>query len=113
MSTKKTNSKTKKNNNDEQIIPNGCIISKSIYEKKSELIWLYRDEAINEMDSGWRAFGNHTDNDLIIIDIDTLIKIVPLIDKVKDYPIGTDLQFHIDDAGPYFTETKSGKRLWL
>ena len=65
------------------------------------------------MDSGWRAFGDTKDKDLIIIDIDTLIKIEPIIEKVKDYPIGTELKFHIDDAGPFFTDSKSGTRLWL
>lgn len=113
MALKKNNLKSKKKLQDEQIIPNGCIVSKSLYEKKSDLIWLYRDEAINEMDSGWRAFGNAKDKDLLITDIDTLIKLVPLIDKVKDYPVGTDLAYHIDAAGPYFTETKTGTRLWF
>lgn len=113
MALKKNNSKPKKKSQDEQIIPNGCIVSKSIYEKKSQLIWLYRDDAINEMDSGWRAFGNTKDKDLIITDIDTLIKLVPLVEKVKDYPVGTDLSYKVDSAGPYFTETKTGTRLWF
>ena len=113
MTLKKNNSTPKKKLQDEQIIPNGCIVSKSIYEKKSELIWLYRDDAINEMDSGWRAFGNTKDKDLIITDIDTLIKLVPLVEKVKDYPVGTDLSYKVDSAGPYFTETKTKTRLWL
>lgn len=112
MPIKKNNSKSKKNLQ-EEIIPNGCIISKSIYEKKSEIQWLYRDEAINEMDSGWRAFANSKDKDLIIIDIDTLIKLVPIVDHVKDYPVGTDLEYHVDAAGPYFTETKTKTRLWF
>lgn len=113
MAIKKNNSKSKKNLQEDEIIPNGCIISKSIYEKKSEILWLYRDEAINEMDSGWRAFGNAKDKDLIIIDIDTLIKLVPIVNHVKDYPVGTELEYHVDAAGPYFTERKTKTRLWF
>jgi len=103
----------KKQKKEEVIIPNGCIISKELYDQKSGLKWLFRDEAINEMDSGWRAFGDVKNKDLIIVDIDTLIKIFPLIEKVKDYPVGTDLEFHIDAAGPFFTDTQTGTRLWF
>lgn len=103
----------KKEKNPDTIIPNGCIISKELYDTKEGLKWLFREEAINEMDSGWRAFGDTKKKELIIIDIDTLIKIVPLINNVKDYPVGTDLEFHIDAAGPFFTDTKTGTRLWF
>ena len=88
MAIKKTNSKEKKKLQ-EEIIPNGCIISKSIYEKKTEIRWLYRDEAINEMDSGWRAFGNSKDKDLIIVDIDTLIKLIPITTTIISIIIKT------------------------
>ena len=84
----------------ELIKPNGVIISKSVYDKKSGLRWIYRDEQIN-------------DKNLIITDIKTLTKIVPIFDKIKDYPIGTDLEYHLDDAGHFFTNTKTGERLWL
>lgn len=97
----------------ELIKPNGIIVSKSIYEKKSDLKWLYRDDAINESDSGWRAFGDTKDKNLIITDIRTFIKIVSLFDKIKDYPIGTDLEFHVDESGYFFTDIKTGERLWL
>ena len=97
----------------ELIKPNGVIMSKSIYDKKSALRWIYRDEQINEIDSGWRVFGDTNDKNLIITDIKTLTKIVPIFDKIKDYPIGTDLEYHLDDAGHFFTNTKTGERLWL
>ncbi len=97
----------------EEIIPNGCIISKSIYEKKSGIKWLFRDEAINEMDSGWRVFGDSKDKNMMIIDIDSLIQIEPIFKNVKDYPIGTELEFNIDAAGHYFVDTKTKERLWF
>lgn len=95
------------------IKPNGVIMSKSIYDKKTDLRWLCRDDQINEFDSGWRAFGDTNDINLIITDIKTLTKVVPIFDKIKDYPVGTYLEFHLDDAGYFFINVKTGERFWL
>lgn len=97
----------------ELIKPNGCIVSKSVYDKEEKLRWLFKDIAVNETDSGWRAFGPPGDKNLIITDLDTLINIEPLFEKVKDYPEGTDLAILEDEAGKYFVETNTGKRLWF
>lgn len=97
----------------ELIKPNGCIVSREIYEKKANIKWVYRDEPVNETDSGWRIFAKTDDKNLIIVDIDTVIKIEPYFEKVKDFPVGTDLELSKDDAGKYFTDNKSGTRLWL
>ena len=97
----------------ELIKPNGCIISREIFDNKSGIKWVYRDEAVNETDRGWRIFADTKDKNLIIVDIDTIIKIEPLFDKIKDYPVGTDLELDQDDAGKYFIDNKTETRLWL
>lgn len=110
---KKTKKEPPKIKDMELIKPNGCIISKSIYEKKANIKWLYRDDSVNETDSGWRIVSNTKDKDLIITDINTIEKLAPLFKKVKNYPIGTDLEFNHDDAGDYFIDRKTKTRLWL
>ncbi len=97
----------------ELIKPNGCIISREIYDKKAKVQWVYRHEPVNETDSGWRIFANTNDKNLIIVDIDTVIKIEPFFEKVKDFPIGSDLELNKDDAGKYFIDNKTETRLWL
>lgn len=93
--------------------PTGCIIPKSIYDKKSDIKWLYRDTPINETDSGWRIFGTKEDKDVIIIDIDILISIEPLFAKIKDSPIDTELELKEDEAGKYFINVNTNERLWF
>lgn len=97
----------------ELIKPNGCIVSREIYDKKAKIKWVYRDEPVNETDSGWRIFANTNDKNLIIVDIDTIIKLEPYFEKIIDFPTGTDLELNKDDRGKYFTDNKSGTRLWL
>lgn len=96
----------------------GAIITKSIYEGKSKLKWLFREEGANPADCGWRAIGD-TDtqeyidnpNNLIIVDFNTLANIEPAVLAVYDMPIGTDLTFHFDENGMYFTDSNTGSRI--
>ena len=96
----------------------GAIITKSIYEEKSKLKWLFREEGANPADCGWRAIEDidtqeYIDNpkNLIIVDFNTLANIEPAVLAVYDMPIGTDLTFHFDESGRYFTDSNTGSRI--
>ena len=39
-----------------------CIITKSLMNGETKLRWLFREEPVNNIDTGWMAFGDK-DND--------------------------------------------------
>lgn len=96
----------------------GCIITKSLYEGTSTLRWLFREESVNAIDNGWRAFGDsdtqeYIDNtaNSIVVDFNTLAELEPAVLSVFNMPIGTDLEFRSDDTGKYFVDNNTGKRV--
>jgi len=53
--------KVKKSNKTEKLQTHnlgGCIITRSLYEKKSQLKWMFREQNCNAVDNGWRAIGD-------------------------------------------------------
>lgn len=96
----------------------GMIITKSIYEGTSKLKWFFREESVNPSDNGWRAIGdndtqeylNNPENS-IVVDFNTLANIEPAVLAVYDMPVGTDLEFCLDNTGRYFIDTNTGKRI--
>lgn len=96
----------------------GCIITKSLLEESSKLRWIFREQGVNPNDSGWRAIGDSDTQDYInnpsnsiVVDFNTLAKIEPAVLSVYQLPIGTDLEFHYDETGKYFIDSKTGKRI--
>lgn len=96
----------------------GMIITKSIYEGTSKLKGFFREESVNPSDNGWRAIGdndtqeylNNPENS-IVVDFNTLANIEPAVLAVYDMPVGTDLEFCLDNTGRYFIDTNTGKRI--
>lgn len=93
----------------------GVIITKSLYEGKSKLKWIFREKSIDKNDNGWRAIGDtdtqeyiNDSNNLVVIDFNTLANIEPAVLLIYDLPYGTDLQF-CDEGKKYFIDTKTGK----
>ena len=72
-----------------------CIVTKSILNAETKFRWLFREEPLNNIDTGWMAFGD-SDNDeyvndpknLTVVDLNTLINIEPTILNVYEMPIG-------------------------
>ena len=99
--------------------PGGCIITKSLYHGTTKLKWLFREEGANPADNGWRAIGdqdtqeylNDPDNS-IVVDFNTLATIEPAVLDVYHMPVGTDLEFHCDEAGRYFVDTTTNQKLF-
>lgn len=89
-----------------------CMVTKSLLEHTSNLRWMFKEER------GWVAFGHsdtqeYVDNasNFAIVDFNTLANIEPTVMYVLYMPVGTDLEFRMDDSGKYFVDTKSGKEI--
>ncbi len=95
-----------------------CIVTKSILNGETKFRWLFREEPLNNIDTGWMAFGD-SDNDeyvndpknLSVVDLNTLINIEPTILNVYEMPIGTDLIFIEEDGDKYFINAKTNEQI--
>ena len=95
-----------------------CIVTKSILNGETKFRWLFREEPLNNIDTGWMAFGD-SDNDeyvndpknLTVVDLNTLINIEPTILNVYEMPIGTDLIFIEEDGDKYFINAKTNEQI--
>lgn len=94
----------------------GMIITKSLLEGTSKLKWMFRENSANEVDNGWRAIGdtdtqeyiNDSEN-MAVVDFNTFANIEPAILTIYNLPVGTDLEFRIENSKRYFVDTQSGK----
>lgn len=94
----------------------GMIITKSLLEGKSKLKWIFRENSTNAADNGWRAIGDTDTQEYInnrknmtVVDFNTFANIEPAILAIYNLPVGTDLEFHIENGKRYFVDTQSGK----
>ena len=95
-----------------------CIVTKSILNGETKFRWLFREEPLDNIDTGWMAFGD-SDNDeyvndpknLSVVDLNTLINIEPTILNVYEMPVGTDLIFIEEDGEKYFINTKTNEQI--
>ncbi len=96
----------------------GCIVTKSLLAGETKLKWLFREESVNPVDNGWRAFGaddsqSYIDKseNLTVCDFNTLANIEPTVLNVYEMPVGTDLEFIEDASGKYFVDIKTGEAI--
>ena len=89
----------------------GMIITKSLLEGKSKLKWIFRENSTNAADNGWRAIGDtdtqeyiNNSKNMTVVDFNTFA-----ILAIYNLPVGTDLEFHIENGKRYFVDTQSGK----
>ncbi|MBQ7359606.1 MAG: DUF2185 domain-containing protein [Lachnospiraceae bacterium] len=92
----------------------GCIITRSLLEKRSQLKWIFREQSCNEIDNGWRAIGDSDTEEYIniaennvVVDFDRLVEIEPAVLSIYSLPVGTDLEFDRDRK--VFIDTNTGK----
>nr|WP_294947541.1 DUF2185 domain-containing protein [uncultured Mucilaginibacter sp.] len=77
----------------------GCIATDRITVEGLPVVYMYRNEPINEMDTGWQFFSgtesddyvNNTDN-IAIYDVNTIANYDRAIIPYLNQPIGADLQ---------------------
>ena len=95
-----------------------CIVTKSILNGETKFRWLFREEPLNNIDTGWMAFGDSDNDDyvndpknLTVMDLNTLINIEPTILNVYEMPVGTDLIFIEEDGEKYFINAKTNEQI--
>ena len=95
-----------------------CIVTKSILNGETKFRWLFREEPLNNIDTGWMAFGDSDNDDyvndpknLTVVDLNTLINIEPTTLNVYEMPIGTDLIFIEEDGDKYFINAKTNEQI--
>ena len=95
-----------------------CIVTKSILNGETKFRWLFREEPLNNIDTGWMAFGDSDNDDyvndpknLTVVDLNTLINIEPTILNVYEMPVGTDLIFIEEDGEKYFINAKTNEQI--
>ena len=96
----------------------GCMITKSLLSGKSNLKWIFRENSVNDVDNGWRALGDSDTQEYIndnknhvVVSFNTLANLEPAVLSIFHMSIGTDLEFHYDETGRYFTDNNTGKRI--
>ena len=95
-----------------------CIVTKSLLNGESNFRWLFREEPLDNIDTGWMAFGDSDNDDYIndpknltVVDLNTLINIEPTILNVYEMPVGTDLIFIEEDGDKYFINAKTNEQI--
>ncbi len=76
-----------------------CLVSKNITHNLHAIKWMYREEPIEEFDSGWRVFCeadteeyiNQPEN-VIPLDFNILANLNPHVVEVYNAPIGADYE---------------------
>ena len=94
----------------------GMVVTKSLLSGSSKLKWIFRDDSVYDADSGWRAIGDTDTQDYLsksknmtVVDFNTLANIEPAILVIYDLPVGTDLEFRIEDGKKSFVDTQTGE----
>ena len=105
---------------EKQYIPKagGSMITRSVLDHQTRIRWVFREESINEVDNGWRVFGESDDEAYInqsqnhaIVDFNTLIDFLPALFNVYDMPVGSELMINYDEAGTHIINTQNGQEI--
>ena len=81
----------------------GSIVSKNILSHKGKLRWCVREEAINDVDHGWRFFADS--------DFNTVANIEPAILAIYDCKVGTDIELIEENGKKVFLDSNTGERI--
>lgn len=91
-------------------LPEGTysLVSASLYEKKGDLLWAWRESATQAMDSGWRFLSIHDNTarlsaeTAVFVEDQELLKLEPAISQIRAYPVGADFQMARRSGEKYF-----------
>ncbi len=77
----------------------GSIVSNHILDRSGKIKWVFREESVNVHDNGWRFMADNDDDEYIqnpknstICVFEEIVKMEPLIAKIFDLPVGTELE---------------------
>ncbi len=76
-----------------------CLVSKNITHNLRPIKWMYREEPIEEFDSGWRVFCDedteeyiNQSGNIVPMDYNTLANLNPRVVEIYNAPVGSDFE---------------------
>ena len=96
----------------------GCIVSKNTLDNKGKLKWCVRENAVNDLDNGWRFFADIDTEEFLsdarnmcVCNYDSVVEIEPAVLFIYDFPVGADLTLIEENGSKFFVETETGERI--
>ena len=94
------------------------IVSNNILKNKANIKWIFREDAVDELDNGWR-FPSEIDTEeylsnpenMSVCDWSTIVEIEPAVLSIFDMPIGTELTLIYESEQRYFIDTNTGSKI--
>lgn len=93
-----------------------CLASKNVLSGAGWIRWLVREQSKAPQDNGWRVFSHidttaylHDASNLEIVDYNRMCELEPALIGVWDFPVGSDLQIVVEEAGTRVVETATGR----
>lgn len=96
----------------------GSVVSNHILENKAKLKWVFRQDAVDELDNVWR-FLSEIDTDeylsnpknMSVCDWSIIVEIEPAVLSICDVPIGTELTLIYEGERRYFIDTNTRSKI--
>ena len=94
------------------------IVSNNILKNKANIKWIFREDAVDELDNGWR-FPSEIDTEeylsnpenMSVCDWSTIVEIEPAVLSIFDMPIGTELTLIYESERRNFIDTNTGSKI--
>lgn len=100
------------------IAAGGAVVSKNILTGKGLLTFCVREAPVNDVDNGWRFFSDidseeylADENNLSIVDFNTVANIEPAILALYNMPIGTDIILDRKQGDIEFYDNCTGQKI--
>ena len=94
------------------------IVSNNILKNKANIKWIFREDAVDELDNGWR-FPSEIDTEeylsnpenMSVCDWSTIVEIEPAVLSIFDMPIGTEITLIYEGERRNFIDTNTGSKI--
>jgi len=80
------------------------IASRRVLNGEAPLKWLYRETPVSAEDNGWRFLALEDSQEFVsdpehltLCQVEDIIRLLPQVVQVLNFPVGTDLQVIVDD----------------
>ena len=94
------------------------IVSNNILKNKANIKWIFREDAVDELDNGWRFLSEidteeylSNPENMSVCDWSTIVEIEPAVLLIYDMPIGTELTLIYEGERRNFIDTNTGSKI--
>ncbi len=95
----------------------GCIVSKNLLNKQGKLKWCFRENSMNDIDTGWRFLSDidteeyiNDSSNLSVCSISSIIQLEPAVLSILHLPTGTDISLEYEGSKKFFVDS-DGERI--